>query len=59
MDQSNVGRQMLERIGWKKGEGLGKRKNGIKAPINHEAIGGKIHSSDMRGVGLNKRRRKN
>jgi len=64
ISDNNVGRKMLERIGWKKGEGLGKQKNGIKAPINHEKIGGKIHHSDMRGVGSSnhsrnrKRRRK-
>lgn len=41
----NKGRKMLEKMGWKKGEGLGKEGTGMKDPVrrsrdfpfNHEA----------------------
>jgi G-patch domain len=34
LDESNVGYQMLQRAGWKEGEGLGKDKEGNSAPGN-------------------------
>ncbi|XP_038621487.1 angiogenic factor with G patch and FHA domains 1, partial [Tachyglossus aculeatus] len=33
INDSNKGRKMLEKMGWKKGEGLGKDGGGMKAPI--------------------------
>ena len=30
----NVGFQMLQKMGWKEGEGLGPEGQGIKAPVN-------------------------
>ncbi|XP_069606143.1 angiogenic factor with G patch and FHA domains 1 isoform X2 [Ranitomeya imitator] len=34
INDSNKGRQMLEKMGWKKGEGLGKSGDGMKDPIH-------------------------
>ncbi|XP_073536263.1 angiogenic factor with G patch and FHA domains 1 isoform X2 [Phyllobates terribilis] len=34
INDSNKGRQMLEKMGWKKGEGLGKSGDGMKNPIH-------------------------
>ncbi|XP_075181661.1 angiogenic factor with G patch and FHA domains 1 [Anomaloglossus baeobatrachus] len=34
INDSNKGRQMLEKMGWKKGEGLGKTGDGMKDPIH-------------------------
>jgi len=34
LDTSNIGNQMLQRMGWKEGSGLGKSRSGITAPIS-------------------------
>lgn len=33
----NKGRKMLEKMGWKKGEGLGKMGTGMKDPVRRSA----------------------
>lgn len=33
ISEVNKGRKMLEKMGWKKGEGLGKEGTGMKAPV--------------------------
>lgn len=33
ISQVNKGRKMLEKMGWKKGEGLGKEGTGMKDPV--------------------------
>lgn len=35
ISQVNKGRKMLEKMGWKKGEGLGKEGTGRKDPVRH------------------------
>lgn len=37
LDSSNLGMQMLQKAGWKEGEGLGSEKQGIAAPVNMNA----------------------
>ena len=37
LDASNLGMQMLQKAGWKEGEGLGAGKQGIAAPVNMTA----------------------
>ena len=34
----NKGRKMLEKMGWKKGEGLGKDGAGMKAPVRSAVV---------------------
>ena len=36
-DESKVGQKMLEKFGWKAGEGLGKESQGMKDPIGVNA----------------------
>ncbi|KAK3098416.1 hypothetical protein FSP39_019265 [Pinctada imbricata] len=43
----NLGYQMLQKLGWKEGEGLGSEGQGIKDPVNKGNV-----SVDGRGVGL-------
>ncbi|CAL8090313.1 unnamed protein product [Orchesella dallaii] len=47
-DQDNVGRQMLMKMGWKNGNGLGASSQGMSEPIKP-----KIHT-DARGLGFDK-----
>jgi len=47
-DQDNVGRQMLMKMGWKTGNGLGASSQGMNEPIKP-----KIHT-DARGLGFDK-----
>eukprot|EP00611_Tribonema_gayanum_P020848 TRINITY_DN3898_c0_g2_i1.p3 TRINITY_DN3898_c0_g2~~TRINITY_DN3898_c0_g2_i1.p3 ORF type:complete len:184 (+),score=75.24 TRINITY_DN3898_c0_g2_i1:959-1510(+) len=39
LDESNIGYQMLQRAGWKEGEGLGKEGSGASAPVNMAGAG--------------------
>ena len=34
ISSDNIGKKMLEKMGWKSGQGLGVNKDGIKEPIN-------------------------
>ena len=34
LDESNLGFQMLQKAGWKQGEGLGAQQAGIVAPVD-------------------------
>nr|XP_022332213.1 SURP and G-patch domain-containing protein 1-like isoform X2 [Crassostrea virginica] len=43
----NLGYQMLQKLGWKEGEGLGSEGQGIKNPVNKGSV-----SVEGRGVGL-------
>ncbi|KAH3833492.1 hypothetical protein DPMN_106803 [Dreissena polymorpha] len=43
----NIGYQMLQKLGWKEGEGLGSEGQGITAPVNKGNV-----SVDGRGVGV-------
>ncbi|KAK3601417.1 hypothetical protein CHS0354_033536 [Potamilus streckersoni] len=43
----NVGYQMLQKLGWKEGEGLGSEGQGIKAPVNKGNV-----SVEGRGLGI-------
>ena len=36
LNDNNIGSQMLQKMGWKKGEGLGKQATGITVPIEVE-----------------------
>ncbi len=47
LDESGIGGQLLQRMGWKSGEGLGKTGTGIVAPIT--AVG-KV-AGDTAGLG--------
>lgn len=33
IEESNIGRKMLQKMGWKQGQGLGKKKEGITDPV--------------------------
>lgn len=44
--QSNVGRQMLEKLGWKLGDSLGSSQNGIKDPVCA------IFKANKKGLGM-------
>ena len=35
IDETNVGARLLAKMGWNKGEGLGKEKGGIAEPVCH------------------------
>lgn len=37
ISEVNKGRKMLEKMGWKKGEGLGKMGTGMKDPVRRSA----------------------
>ena len=56
IEQSNIGRKMLEKSGWKKGQGLGARGQGIKEPIraSHQRAPG--NSSGIGSSGSNRKR---
>ncbi|XP_048733357.2 bromodomain-containing protein 4-like isoform X2 [Ostrea edulis] len=45
----NLGYQMLQKLGWKEGEGLGSEGQGIKAPVNKGLV-----SVEGRGVGIDR-----
>ena len=48
VSQDNIGHKMLEKMGWKAGEGLGRKGTGIKEPVNvlvHEKNKGLGHGS--------------
>jgi len=50
LDQSNKGMQMLQKMGWSRGSGLGAEESGIKSPIK----GGEVRDSgEYRGMGVN------
>ena len=51
--KSNIGRKMLEKSGWKSGQGLGKRGQGITVPIQASHSRSKGDSS---GIGTNQSR---
>ncbi|KAJ3402097.1 RNA-binding protein 5, partial [Chytridiales sp. JEL 0842] len=36
ISEDNIGNKMLQRLGWKEGQGLGAKKDGITAPIQAE-----------------------
>lgn len=38
IDDENVGKKLLEKLGWTKGEGLGRNKSGITAPISVKPV---------------------
>lgn len=40
LTDSNIGYKMLQKAGWKEGEGLGSNEDGIKNPIN-QLVGGR------------------
>lgn len=44
LDETNKGHQLLRKMGWKEGQGLGARKRGIAQPIEAE--------QRMKGVGI-------
>ncbi len=33
LDKSNLGLKLLKNMGWKEGQGLGKKEDGIKEPV--------------------------
>lgn len=45
----NVGYQMLQKMGWKEGEGLGSEGQGIKNPVN-KCVYLFIHCSSLQGI---------
>ncbi|XP_019852291.1 PREDICTED: SURP and G-patch domain-containing protein 1-like [Amphimedon queenslandica] len=49
LTESNIGYKMLQKAGWKEGEGLGSNEDGIKAPIKQDNV-----SVDHSGVGMSK-----
>ena len=56
IEKSNIGRKMLEKSGWKKGQGLGARGQGIKEPIraSHQRAPG--NSSGIGSSSSNRKR---
>ena len=43
IDSSNKGRQMLEKLGWSSGQGLGRSNTGIIEPVRAKRIAPHIH----------------
>lgn len=48
ISEVNKGRKMLEKMGWKKGEGLGKEGTGMKDPVRSILLGF-CHGSERDG----------
>ena len=46
--QKGIGQKMLEKMGWKEGEGLGTNKDGIKDPVLSKP------KKNKKGLGYNK-----
>lgn len=42
LSEDNVGNKMLKKLGWSEGEGLGKNKSGITAPIDVQIRGANV-----------------
>lgn len=51
LDSSNVGNRLLRKMGWVSGEGLGRDKQGIKAPVDAIAGMGGQSAATRTGVG--------
>jgi hypothetical protein len=54
--KTNIGRKMMEKAGWKSGEGLGKTKQGIIAPIAETST---RMPKDQTGIGSAKQQKLN
>jgi len=50
IDSSNKGRQMLEKLGWTTGQGLGRSNTGIVEPVNSICLPGLGHIFINRSV---------
>ena len=47
IDESNIGHKLLQKMGWKQGEGIGQGAKGMTAPINAGGV-----KNDTSGLGV-------